>query len=181
MIRILSAAAVTLALATSALAQVDVIAAANAAIDRNDRAEALRVLTPAAESGDANAQELLGRLYLGDAPDVHRDTGRAVYWLQRAANQGSPEAQLNLGALYLRGDGVQSSSVQAHFWMSLGLARMTPPTPTPGDLEAAAMLFVLDSARYERDQLASNMTREELAESERLQRAWAPTSEITPQ
>jgi hypothetical protein len=61
--------------------------------------------------------------------------------------------------------------------MSLGLERLTPPTPTPGDREAAATVFALDSARYERDQLASHMTASKLEESERLQRAWTPRVE----
>jgi hypothetical protein len=178
MIRFLSLVAVLCSLTTLVWADENVVVAANEAIDRNDRAEAVRLLAPAADAGNANAQALLGSILLRGAPDVPRDDQRAAYWMQRAANQGFAQAQLNLGAMYKRGAGVPGNAVQAHFWMSLGLTRLTPPTPTPGDLEAAATLFALDSARYERDQLASYMTVDELAESERLQRAWTPRIEI---
>jgi uncharacterized protein len=130
------------------------------------------LLTPAADSGDANAQTLLGGIYLRGSSDIPRNDERAAYWIGRAANQGFPQAQLNLGGLYLRGAGVPQSNMQAHVWISLGLAEIVLPQPAPGDMEAAASLLAIDSARYERDQIGSYMTVEELAESDRLQKAW---------
>lgn len=177
MMRFVGLFAAFCALTTPAWADESVILAANEAIDRHDTLEAVMLLTPAADAGDAHAQALLGSILLRGAPDVPRDENRAADYMQRAAHQGSAQAQLNLGGMFKEGRGVPRDSVQAHFWMSLGLARITPPTPTPGDREAAATLFALDSARYERDQLASYMTVYELAESERLQRAWTPRIE----
>lgn len=157
---------------SAAWAQEDVITTANGAIARYDLGEAVRLLTPVAESGDANAQTLLGGIYLRGSPDIPRNDETAAYWLRRAANQGFPQAQLNLGGMYLRGSGVPQSNMQAHVWLSIGLTRIVPPQPAPGDREAAVMLFAIDSARYERDQIASYMSDEELAESDRLQSAW---------
>jgi TPR repeat protein len=83
----------------------DVIPAANEAIARHDTVEAIRLLTPAADAGDANAQALLGSILLRGTPDVPRDEHRAASWMQRAANQGFAQAQLNLGGMFKQGYG----------------------------------------------------------------------------
>lgn len=172
MTRLLCLFALVCSITSVAWAQEDVTAAANAAIARHELVEAIRLLTPVAESGDADAQTLLGSIYLRGSLDVPRNDETAAYWIKRAANQGSPKAQLNLGGMYLKGSGVPRSNMQAHVWLSLGLTHIALPQAAPGDRGGAAMLLAIDSARYTRDQIASYMTDEELAESDRLQSAW---------
>ena len=44
-----------------------------------------------------------------------KDLQQAVYWYEKAANQGYANAQYNLGALYANGDGVAKDVNQARF------------------------------------------------------------------
>lgn len=62
--------------------------------------EALKILLPAAASGDALAQSKVGLTYqLGLSGP--RDLKSAIKWLTMAADQGIGEAAHNLGTLYL--------------------------------------------------------------------------------
>ncbi|MBU2818217.1 sel1 repeat family protein, partial [Acidithiobacillus ferrooxidans] len=46
-----------------------------------------------------------------------KNFSRAVYWYRKAADQGNPSAQTNLGVAYYQGDGVKSSTTEAlHWW-----------------------------------------------------------------
>ncbi|MBI3729937.1 MAG: SEL1-like repeat protein [Burkholderiales bacterium] len=73
-----------------------------------------------AEAGDLAAALKLGMLY-GDY-DSGRDTDpeRAAYWLRKAAQGGSAEAQSHLSSAYAHGDGVTEDFVLAY--LSLALA-----------------------------------------------------------
>ncbi len=71
-------------------------------------AAALRVLRPAAESGDPAAQFALGSLYC-DGLAVARDYRLARSWFEKAARQGHGEAQFVLGFLLYHGAGQPSS------------------------------------------------------------------------
>ena len=46
----------------------------------------------AAESGDTSAQKILGALYLSGHEDIAKDTLKARYWLQKAADQDDSDA-----------------------------------------------------------------------------------------
>lgn len=68
-----------------------------------------------AESGDADAQAIIGVYYhLGE--DVEQNLSEAVKWLRKAAEQGHPEAQFNLGICYENGDGVEQNYSEAVNW-----------------------------------------------------------------
>lgn len=41
-----------------------------------------------------------------------------MYWYRKAADQGNPSAQTNLGIAYYQGDGVKSSTKEALHWWS---------------------------------------------------------------
>lgn len=79
--------------------------------------EALAVLRPRAEAGDAVAQNLVGVAYdhgLGYA----RDPVAAAHWLRRAAEQGDARAQQNLGQLLRDGrPGVPDDQAEARRWL----------------------------------------------------------------
>ena len=48
-----------------------------------------------------------------------QDDAEAVRWYRLAADQGYAIAQLTLGAMYLRGDGVPEDHVEAARWYRL--------------------------------------------------------------
>jgi TPR repeat protein len=161
------------------------------AYQRGDYATALREWQPLAKQGQAVAQYNLGLLYangqgvtkddaqarqwyekaalqnhaeaqvnLGSLYDYARggpqDFKMAVRWYRRSAEQGNELAQKRLGLLYERGDGVQKDYVQAYMWYKLGAAN--------GGKSGAIM----------RDELATKMTSDQLAEAKKLAREWKP-------
>lgn len=82
------------------------------AYDRADYKTALRIWLPAAEEGDADAQNTVGEIFeqgLGTDPNYEV----AALWYQRAADQGHKTALFNLGTLYETGRGVAQDKVHA--------------------------------------------------------------------
>ncbi|MDO8860367.1 caspase family protein [Haliea sp. E1-2-M8] len=85
------------------------------AFDRADYKTALKVWLPAAEAGDADAQNSVGEIFergLGTEPNY----AVAVLWFERAAKQGHKGAQFNLGTLYETGKGVPQDKAMALNW-----------------------------------------------------------------
>lgn len=80
--------------------------------DKKDFSKAAPWLEKAAEQGHAEAQSLLGSMYL-IGRGVSRDTTQAIHWLKKAANQGQAEAQSLLGAIYL----LEKDFAQAYQWL----------------------------------------------------------------
>ena len=82
-------------------------------------AEARAALEPAARSGNADAEELIGVMYamgLG----VARDPVRAFDWYLRAAMKGHPGAQSGVGWYYEVGLGMPAPDlVRAYMWYAL--------------------------------------------------------------
>lgn len=89
---------------------------AKRAIDREQYGEAVSILVPLAESGNADAQGFLGVMYqlgLGVECDGHE----AVRWLRKAADQGNGSAAHNLGTIYMCGmPGIYSNRDIAKSW-----------------------------------------------------------------
>jgi TPR repeat protein len=170
--------------------------AANAAYQKGDYSTALNMARPLAEAGDARAQALLGQIYyrgrgvgtddreaanwfrraadqdnataqffLGGMYDegrgVPQDYHESARWYQRAAEQGDGQAQYNLGLAYARGEGVEQNLVKAHMWFNLSASRLN---------EAPRRL----AATKSRDQVAGEMSSEQLAEAQKLARDWKP-------
>lgn len=80
--------------------------------DQADQATALRVWLPAAEAGDAEAQNTVGVIFeQGRGGEPNHEA--AAIWYQRAADQGHSAAQFNLGSLYERGAGVPLDKLRA--------------------------------------------------------------------
>jgi len=78
----------------------------------------------------------------------------AVKLYRKAAEQGNAYAQYNLGFMYGNGEGVPQDYVEAHKWFNLAAAQG------------------LQTAIASRDIAASKMTREQIAEAQRLAREW---------
>lgn len=107
-----------------------------------------------AEMGEALAQYRLGILYHLGIGGVAQDYAEAVQWYRRAAEQGHADAQNNLGLCYDNGQGVPRDDVHAYVWFNLAAAR--------GYADAVKA----------RNLLTSRMTREQIAEAQKLSRQW---------
>jgi len=88
-------------------------------MDAGEYAAAMAELLPAARSGNAEAEELIGVMYamgLG----VARDDVRAFEWYLRAAMKGHPGAQSGVGWYYEIGRGMPAPDlVRAYTWYVL--------------------------------------------------------------
>jgi clan AA aspartic protease (TIGR02281 family) len=93
---------------------------------------------------------------------VQRDHVEATKWYRKAAEQGNAGAQVNLGAAYARGEGVPQDYVQAYMWLNLAAAQFTDKKHR-------------DLAVKFRGGVASKMTSAQLAEAQRLTRAFVPS------
>lgn len=79
---------------------------------------AMEELMPAARSGNADAEELIGVMYamgLG----VERDDERAFEWYLRASMKGHPGAQSGIGWYFEVGRGTAVDLVRAYLWYGL--------------------------------------------------------------
>ncbi len=109
-----------------------------------------------AGQGHAEAQFSLGLKY-GIEGDIPEDDAEAVRWYRLAAEQGYAGAQLNLGTMYGNRDGVPEDDVFAYMRFNL--------SATQGNR----------TAQGNRDIIQQWMTREQIAEAERLSREWMET------
>src|SRR5262249_60005932 len=70
------------------------------AYQQEDYATALKDATALAEQGNAEAQVLLGRMYL-TGRGVPKDPDTALKWFKAAAVHGNPDGAFLLGGMYL--------------------------------------------------------------------------------
>ena len=88
-------------------------------MEGNNFKEAMLQLIPAARSGNADAEELIGVMYamgLG----VERDDIRAFEWYLRSAMKGHPGAQSGVGWYYEIGRGMPAPDlIRAYMWYVL--------------------------------------------------------------
>ncbi|HSI16020.1 MAG TPA: tetratricopeptide repeat protein [Chthoniobacter sp.] len=83
-----------------------------------DYVAAARWLMPAAEKGDAWAQNAMGMIY--ERPlGVKRDVKGAEKWFVLAAEQGDVKAQANLGLLIFSNTGLPVDKVAGYKWLAL--------------------------------------------------------------
>jgi TPR repeat protein len=113
-------------------------------------AEARAALWPAARSGNAEAEELIGVMYaLGLG--VERDPQRAFEWYLRASMKGHPGAQSGVGWYYEVGLGMPAPDlVRAYMWYVL--------SAIGGDPDAA----------ISQEEVIKKMTKEEIEQAHRL-------------
>ena len=104
---------------------------------------------------DAGAQASVGAKYTAGT-NATKDFQEAVRSWQRAAEQGDPEGQYNLGLMYDKGQGVSKDFVRAYMWYHLAAAALS------GD---DAMV-----AKKLRDRMASLMTPEQIAKAQEMAR-----------
>ncbi|MEM1265972.1 MAG: tetratricopeptide repeat protein [Pseudomonadota bacterium] len=118
--------------------------------------EAMDALRPAARSGNADAEELIGIMYamgLG----VPRDDVRAFEWYLRSAMKGHPGAQSGVGWYYEIGRGMPAPDlVRAYLWYTLSAI---------GDDPDAAISL---------EEVQKKMTPEEIAKAHELIQDYRP-------
>lgn len=143
------AVSLVLGMATASLAAAD-IEEARDLMETGQFAEARAALAPAARSGNADAEEMIGIMYamgLG----VARDDMRAFEWYLRSAMKGHPGAQSGVGWYYEIGRGLPAPDlVRAYMWYTLSAIGGDPDAAisleevvkkmTPEDIEKAHVL-----------------------------------------
>jgi uncharacterized protein len=107
-----------LALNLIGMAMAGLLEDGQAAYQRGDYAEAMRLLRPLVERADAHAQTDLGLMY-DNGRGVPKDYGQALAWFRKAAEQGYEAAQNDLGVMYALGQGVPQDYVQAYMRFNL--------------------------------------------------------------
>jgi hypothetical protein len=129
---------------------------------QGDYAEAERWFRMAADQGLAESQFNLGVLYQ-NGRGVPQDYRQSAMWYRSAASHGHARSQLNLGAMYANGEGVPRDYVEAYKWLNLAAANLPPSQSESREL-----------AVNSRDQIAARMTPAQVAEAQKLAKAWKP-------
>jgi len=129
-----------------------------------DLSEALRWFRAAADRDDPTALFYLGVMF-AEGQGVPQDKAEAAEWFHRAADLGEARAQYNLGLFYAQGTAGVPDNVSAHMWFNLAAAHF--PASATDDRDAAV--------NY-RDLVERKMTRDQIAEAQKLAREWKPNS-----
>jgi len=99
-------------------------------------------------------------LWLGEG--VSKNSQEAFVWFRKAADQGHVLSRLSLADLYVLGEGVPQDFIEAHKWFNI-----------------AAGNAVLHSLRVRaasgRDEVARQMTRDQIGTAQQRASAWRPT------
>ena len=160
----------------------------------SDAGAQVREVRRAAEQGDAEAQNRLGRMY-ATGQGVTKDSKEAAKWFRKSAAQGFARSEFNLGILYERGDGVPRSFEQAREWFlkaanrgferaQFRLGRLySEGLGVPKNSVIAYKWYNIaagrgyEQARQARDKLGRQMSRDEIAEAQRRSAVWKPNNE----
>jgi TPR repeat protein len=95
-------------------------------LDRGAEREGLRLIQHSADAGSPEGAHRLGLVYAQGSAGTPRNDAKAVALFEKAAAAGHARAQLNLGILYFRGQGVAPDLVQARAWLEQAAAGGDP-------------------------------------------------------
>jgi len=141
----------------------DPLTAGLKAANSGDGATAVKLLLPLAKHGNIYAQSSLGMIYEG-GEGVKENDVEAVKWFRKAAENGEVNAQFALGIKYEIGKGIKQDYVQAYKWLNISIEHIE-------DFPKSANRNGIIKTRND---LASLMTPEQIAEAQRLTREWKP-------
>ena len=123
-------------------------------LDRGENRAGLRAIQKAADAGSTEGAHRLALVFAEGLAGTARNEARAAELFEKAATAGHARAQLNLGILYFRGQGVARDLVQSRAWLekaaaggdaqalyALGRAMEESLGPAPADLTRAADLY----------------------------------------
>lgn len=169
---------------------------AKRAYEVKDYATALKVATPLAEQGNAEAQLLLGRMYL-KGEGVLMDPDQAIKWFKASARQGNGNAQFFLGSMYLLpqkdvGEGAKWLRLSAEQGNQdaqyvLGKAYIQGLEGLPRDPVQAEMwlwLAAKENLAFYKGELASaerQMSMDQMVKGRALAVAWKPKPGLKPE
>jgi len=108
----------TILMLCSSVARADALKDGAEAQYKGNYAQALELLRPIAEEGNAEAQVALGLMY-AKGQGVARNYQEVLKWFRLAAAQGNVEAQFRLGAMYAKGKGVTQDYQEAVKWFRI--------------------------------------------------------------
>lgn len=147
----------------------------------------------AANAGYAPAQATIGMLM-----SLAGQHDKALRWWDKAAEQGDPEAQYNLGMARLKGNGAMQDPETAFVWLMyaamagvaaaqqrVGFAYATG-LGVPQDLVEATKWFILASdrgnteAKLNLEHARSTLRPQQMADATRRAESWTPKSKTTP-
>jgi TPR repeat protein len=153
---------------------------------KQDDKEATKWFRLAAEQGYAAAQNNLGTAY-SKGLGVPQDEAQALHWIRRASEQGEMWAQANLARRYYQGIGVLQDHSEAARWYLLAAEQGNPSAKgLPQNNVSALMWLSLATPQLPpgtnnhqwavstRESLTTSMKPLDIAEAERLARAWRP-------
>lgn len=95
-------------------------------LERGLQRDGLKLIQQAADSGSAEGEHRLALVFAYGEAGMARNDARAAELFGRAAEKGHKRAQINLGLLYLRGQGVQRDLIQARAWLEKAAADGDP-------------------------------------------------------
>lgn len=153
--------ATLIGVAVAPAAHADSLARGTAAYSRGDYVRAARELTPLASRGNPKALGLLGFLYENGFGEPQSYDAAADFYAQGAV-QGDPFAQAMLGLLYDKGHGVPQDFTLAYKWLDLAAAHTNRREH--------------DTFARFRDAVAAKMSKDEIAEGQRLALSWIAIS-----
>ncbi len=160
-----------------------------AAYSVGDYETSLAECQPLADTGDAIAQFCVGRLY-ANGFGVAMDDALALQWYGAAAEQGHGEAQFNLAVMHANGWGVEMNEQEAVKWYRLAANQGFVQAQTTlamnchkgrgveQNLVEAYMWYHIamqlgdENARYELQDVAAELSPEQLAEAQNLAQQW---------
>lgn len=131
----------------------DALSDANLVYDTGDYEKAVKLYTPLAKSGNAEAQYVLGMMYRAGR-GVTQDYNMARKWYRLAAEQGHPIAQFYLGWIYAKGKGVPKDNIKGYMWLDIAIAKIN---------DEVKKEFIVD-----RDSIAESMTAAQIAKAQEL-------------
>ncbi len=92
-----------------------------AAYIKGEYQAAYAILKPLADSGDAEAQKMMGIMY-DYGHGVTADPEQALQWYIRSAEQGQTAVQYQVGAKYFKGESIPQDYTEAAKWWELAAA-----------------------------------------------------------
>jgi TPR repeat protein len=171
------------------------LASAQRAYEKKDYVTALKEATPVAEQGNADAQLLVGRMYLM-GQGVTKDNDRAGKWFEASAAQGNADAQFMLGSMYLLPQkdvpkganwlrlSADQGNQDAQYLLGKALIQGLPGLPRdPVQAELWLSLAARKNLQFyksELDNAESKMTPNEIASGRALAAAWKPKGTQQP-
>jgi TPR repeat protein len=139
--------------------------------------EAVEWFRKAAKQGHGKAQFQLGACY-GWGYGVVKDPAEGAKWYRMAAEQGEVVAQNDLGFCYSQGKGVTKDYVEAHKWFNIASAQgnyVTQKMISSGEIApVAGMTIMTEDPKDSMSRIEQFMTRNQIAEAQRLAREFVP-------